>query len=67
VEEKEEEKIINMRINSDDLFLVFGLLSMIINGIKPPREMTKEVIFETVQRITNLNLKNKEFLDAVEK
>ncbi len=67
MEEKEEEKIINMRINSDDLFLVFGLLSMIINGIKPPREMTKEVIFETVQRITNLNLKNKEFLDAVEK
>lgn len=65
-ERKEEEEIINIRINSDDLFQVFGFLSMLSQGIQLPKELTRDVIMECVQRITNLNKNNKEFLEALD-
>ena len=66
--EEEEEKIINIRINSDDLFTIIGWLSLLSsNGLPIPTEITRQVVLETTQRIGTLNKNNKEFLEALDK
>jgi hypothetical protein len=62
---EEEEKIINIRINSDDLFAIFGWLSLLSKGVPIPEELTKEIVLETMTKLVNLNRNNKEFLEAV--
>lgn len=63
---EEEEKIINIRINSDDLFAIIGWLSLLSNGVPILTEITREVVLETTQRIGKLNKNNKEFLEALD-
>lgn len=65
VKEKKEEKIINIRINSDDLFAVFGWLDLLSKGVPIPGEITQELVLETMTKLVNLNRNNKEFLEAV--
>lgn len=62
-----EDKIINMRIYSDDLFQVFGWLSLLTKGVELPSNLGQEIVLEAVKRMVDLNIKNKEFLDAVKK
>jgi hypothetical protein len=69
VEAKEEEKIINLRINSDDFLQIFGMLltmqTQVPSGII--KSISKEIIVDISNRIVQLNINNKEFLDAVQK
>lgn len=56
---------INIKIDSDDLFEVFGWLSLLSKGLELPKELNDELIFEVTTRIVKSNIENKEFLQAI--
>lgn len=55
----------NIKIDSDDLFTVFGWLNLLSKGVQLPKELTAEVVNEILIRIVKSNIENNEFLHAV--
>ena len=66
-DKEEEEKIINIRIYSDDFLKLFGLLIVYTNDVvdNELKLMSKDILYKISMRITKLNERNREFLDAM--
>ena len=66
-DKEEEEKIINIRIYSDDFLKLFGLLIVVTNEFPSElKPIARDLLMEISNRVTKLNERNKEFLDTVQ-
>ena len=66
-DKEEEEKIINIRIYSDDFLKLFGLLIVVTNDFPSElKPIARDLLMEISNRVTKLNERNKEFLDTVQ-
>ena len=66
-DKEEEEKIINIRIFSDDFLKLFGLLIVVTNDFPSElKPIARDILDGIANRITKLNERNKEFIDTVQ-
>lgn len=65
-EREEEEKIINIRMYSDDFLNIFGILLFVSHDDDFIwTDDTRKKVFDIGNRISVLNKNNKEFLDVI--
>ena len=56
---------LNIKIDSDDLFRIFGWLHLLSKGVQLPKEITSELTLEIIDNIVKANIESKDFLQAV--
>ena len=57
----------NIKIDSDDLFEIFGWLDLLSKGVQLPKEITSKLTLELIDNIVKANIESKDFLQAIVK